>query len=163
MDPRRLLEELGYAAYDTNVILFLFRNKSPATAKEISEKAEVPLSRIYSILIELKKQNLVKKVPGKTTTYVIADKNVFLQQVGKKKTLELKEQEKKVESALQLLEKQVDIRSPKTAVRHFTKNQVLEEISRLKKGELIVVSSISEKGYKGIKSAVIKGKIEDII
>jgi sugar-specific transcriptional regulator TrmB len=85
MDLRETLEELGYQSYHSNVLIYLVSSDKFATAKEISINADVPLSRIYSILIELEKQGLVRSIPGKKTTYTVVEKKRFLQQVGKQK------------------------------------------------------------------------------
>ena len=92
MDVRKLLERMGYPVYHSNILLFLIKQKEPVNAKEISNGSEVPLSRVYSILIELEKQSLVKSAPGKITTYTVVDKKTFLQQVRSKKDKQLRRQ-----------------------------------------------------------------------
>jgi len=130
MDLRKTLEQLGYPVYYSNVLLFLLRQKTYVNAKEIAVGSDVPLSRVYSILIELEKQSLVKSIPGKTTKYAIVDKKTFLQQVSKKKEHELKEKEEEVKSALNLLNAQIQIaeKMPEVSVRHFVSDKEYWEV-----------------------------------
>jgi sugar-specific transcriptional regulator TrmB len=150
MDLRKVFEELGYPVYQSNILLFLIRNEKHANAKEISAGSEVPLSRVYSILIELERQGLVRSIPGKTTTYTVVDKKDFLQQVGNKKSLDIEKQKSRAESALQLLNQQIEIaaKSPEVTVRHFVSDTDYwavynSEAEKMKPGETFrIINSV---------------------
>ena len=63
------LKNLGFTEYYINIYLTLLLNKE-LDARELSEKASVPYSRIYEVLNELIKRNVIKKIDGRPSTFI---------------------------------------------------------------------------------------------
>lgn len=63
------LKNLGFTEYYINIYLTLLLNKE-LDARELSEKASVPYSRIYGVLNELIKRNVIKKIDGRPSTFI---------------------------------------------------------------------------------------------
>jgi sugar-specific transcriptional regulator TrmB len=66
-DLRDFLNDANLSAYEVNVIIALITSskKSPPTAREISLKSSVPITRIYEVLDELCKKGLVEIIESR--------------------------------------------------------------------------------------------------
>jgi hypothetical protein len=71
-DVKNALKTLGYDDYHSRIIMALMRSNSYLTAKEIEDQSGVPLARLYSILLDLKKEKLVSLMPGHIRKYKVA-------------------------------------------------------------------------------------------
>ncbi|MEM3536214.1 MAG: helix-turn-helix domain-containing protein [Candidatus Bathyarchaeia archaeon] len=67
-EARQALHEMGLSAYEIDAYLAML-GCGQMTAMEISEKANVPYSKIYEVLNELKDKGWIKSVEGRPTKY----------------------------------------------------------------------------------------------
>jgi sugar-specific transcriptional regulator TrmB len=63
------MKNLGFTEYYINIYLTLLINKE-LDARELSDKAGVPYSRIYEVLNDMIKRNIIKKIDGRPSTFI---------------------------------------------------------------------------------------------
>ncbi|MHA1820309.1 MAG: TrmB family transcriptional regulator [Promethearchaeota archaeon] len=89
------LKEFGLTDYETRAFVALTIN-GISSAKEISDKTNIPYSRIYDILLNLENQGWVKVHQGRPMMYQ-AERPVIIAKLAKK---QLEEKYKRIEAAL---------------------------------------------------------------
>jgi len=89
------LKEFGLTDYETRAFVALCIN-GVSSAKDISDKTQIPYSRIYDILLNLESQGWVKVQQGRPMLYV-AERPIIVAKIAKK---QLEEKYKRIESAL---------------------------------------------------------------
>ncbi len=67
-EAKKVLRELGLTQYETRAYLALI-DKGVLTARQVSEYAEVPYSKIYEVLASLEKKGWVKAERGRPSKY----------------------------------------------------------------------------------------------
>lgn len=89
------LKEFGLTDYETRAFVALTINGT-SSAKEISDKTNIPYSRIYDILLNLESQGWVKVTAGRPMKYS-AERPITVAKIAKK---QLEEKYARIETAL---------------------------------------------------------------
>ncbi|MHA1777244.1 MAG: hypothetical protein DRO88_02715 [Promethearchaeia archaeon] len=89
------LKEYGLTDYETRAFVALITN-GVSSAKELSDRTNIPYSRIYDVLVNLETQQWVKVISGRPMKYK-AERPAFVAKLAKK---ELEEKYQRIESAL---------------------------------------------------------------
>jgi sugar-specific transcriptional regulator TrmB len=89
------LKEFGLTDYETRAFVALTIN-GISSAKDISDKTQIPYSRIYDILLNLESQGWVKVHQGRPMMYQ-AERPIIVAKIAKK---QLEEKYKRIENAL---------------------------------------------------------------
>lgn len=89
------LKEFGLTDYESRALIALVIN-GVSTAKEISDRTQIPYSRIYDILLNLEKINFVKVLQGRPMQYK-SERPVTIAKIAKE---QLEEKYKRIETAL---------------------------------------------------------------
>jgi len=142
------LQQLGLNESQAKVMISLF-NTQEADAKTLSEKSNVPYTKIYDILNSLEKEELLKYTLGKPKLYqAIAPETIFDKLIESQK-----DQTKKLEDSKQAILDEVDIKLEDGKSKEFeskiwvyqSTNSVMEEVRDLiirSKKEVIGISSL---------------------
>lgn len=128
------LQQLGLNESQAKVMISLF-NTQEADAKTLSEKSNVPYTKIYDILNSLEKEELLKYTLGKPKLYqAIAPETIFDKLIESQK-----DQTKKLEDSKQAILDEVDIKLEDGKSKEFeskiwvyqSTNSVMEEVRDL--------------------------------
>lgn len=142
MGAKKTLRELGFTDYESRVLMFLNSQEEEKSAKEISKGSDVPLTKLYSILLDLEKRDLVEKLPGERNHYRISGKKNLIESLREEKEEEIKEKKKELESLLENLDSNLQERgSREVSVNYFTSDERYwkaynNEVSKLEEGEV---------------------------
>jgi sugar-specific transcriptional regulator TrmB len=93
---------LGLNKYESSIYETLVKHGA-STAFQVSKNSKVPYGRIYDVLEELIKKNLVRIVPGMPKKYSIADPKIVADLIAKKKK-EFAEAEKELSNLKKIYE-----------------------------------------------------------
>ncbi len=143
-DIRNELVRLGYSDYYAKVILCLISSEKFLDAKEIERRTGVPLARLYSILISLEKERLVKSVSGNVKRYAASNKEDILNSISEKKKKELQKTREDIAGSLSFITKcfnDIHTEVTETEIRVFNDNEGYwkeynSTVSKLKKGDV---------------------------
>lgn len=83
------LKQLGLTEYQSRAMVVLL-SKREATAKEISNLANIPLTKIYQVLNILKYLDLISDTPSKPKLYKSAQPHVIINRLLKKEQKRVK-------------------------------------------------------------------------
>jgi len=117
------LEQFGITGYRAQVLLALMRAGGHLNAKELAQKSGVPLARLYSILLELERQGLVRSLPGKVTLYRAVDASKAVESLARQKRKSLEAQFSELDLASKDLRQAFSSTSrpfPSISVRYFS-------------------------------------------
>lgn len=130
-DIKKLFEELGFTLYESKILLWLIAEGGLRSAKQISQGSNVPLTRIYSILLGFEKKGMIKVTPGKEKLYSTADIKHLIEILKNNKKSELEEKEEKDISIINSLNQKLkDISKgypSEVAIKYYTDNNAYWE------------------------------------
>jgi len=172
MESKEIFRNLGFSEYETKVLVYLSSVSKAADAKQISSEANVPLTKLYSILLGLERRNLIAKLPGVVNLYKPLVAEQMIKNIGDQKKQELEQKEKQIEERLEFLKSRLKGATIKgeVSVRHFVSDSEYwkvynEEVNKLRKGDVyriinsmrLCTSFIPEelKDRPGIKSMIL--------
>ena len=139
MNSKEILRNLGFSEYETKVLLYLDSIGQPVDAKEIAKESCVPLTKLYSILIKLKRQNFIIKLPGKINLYRNIDRKQLIKNLKEQKDERIKQEKEKFTELSKLLESSLKgFPTKEVSVRYFTSDKDYwkiynEEVAKLGK------------------------------
>ncbi len=96
------LRKLGFSDYQARVVYALLRLRE-ADVREISKFAEIPRTKAYEVLKELRRKGYVVEIRTRPMRYSIVDPDGFIEKVYARKKKEMETLEKEVESLKRLL------------------------------------------------------------
>ncbi len=174
-----LLRKLGFTLYESRILSYMLKESRWVSAEEIVKNARVPKTKIYSLLIKLEKEGLIKATPGKPRRF-LAKKEEFIARLRelKRKTFmkKLRQEEELISQLAKALPKIVEYE--KVEVRYFTDPEeywkaYLKEVNKFRKGDIYrVINTVrltfgllkeeienipSLKKYAGTEPALAKG------
>lgn len=88
---KKLLKSIGFTEYKSSVFLFMTTQPKALNAKQIAYGADIPLARIYSVLLELEKEGLVRRIPGKIQLYTVVGSKEATEKIFTKQEKKMKE------------------------------------------------------------------------
>ena len=165
------MKNLGFTEYYINIYLTLLINKE-LDARELSEKASVPYSRIYEVLNDMIKRNIIKKIDGRPSTFIANNPVEVFIELKKKYEQDIQENISKCSKFLSDLyspeENVEDIRfklmkGNKQSLQHFRnllKNSVKEVWGQLSDFEEVYPFIEEELRYLKIKGVKMKALID---
>jgi hypothetical protein len=144
VELKKVLEELGFAKYHSRILLYLISIGKYVDARQIEAGSGVPLSRIYSIVLELKKSNLILTLPGKTNLYAAQPKTRLISAIKVLKEKQMAAQKQKLASAYDVLNRKlakVKTKGPSDVIiTHYHRNEdywldYLKTETKLRRGD----------------------------
>lgn len=142
MGAKKTLRELGLTDYETRVLLFLSSAGEEKTAKEIAKSADVPLTKLYSILLDLGKRGLVEKLPGEVNHYRSKGKQEIIHELREEKEKEIEQKREKLDQLLDNLNSNLEEKEEKRVpINYFSSDKKYwraynKEVSKLERGEV---------------------------
>jgi sugar-specific transcriptional regulator TrmB len=106
-----LFQKLGLTEYESKTISAMVR-RNEATAQQISDIAEVPITKIYSVLTSLENQGLIKCTFERPKKFKMLQPSQIVDLVLKRKKAEVKDLEKTVSKYVGYLEEEYQNASP---------------------------------------------------
>ncbi|MBS3815024.1 MAG: TrmB family transcriptional regulator [Hadesarchaea archaeon] len=126
----RTLKELGLTEYETRAYMGLV-SSGPITARELSEKANVPSSRIYDILSKLEKKGWIESQSSRPARYRAKPPSEAMRLMRIKRDRKFKKARETILQELEpLYEKKAEMEKPEIWVIRGTQN-LLGKVSEM--------------------------------
>jgi len=143
MELKNLLKELGYDDYHANVLLALAK-ESPLDAKELTVASGVPIGRIYSVLLDLEDDCLVRRMAGPVDKFSAQPNDVLIRRMVRKNEEEIIERKKRIRGIAKSLRSGLNVIPMLTSgfeIHHYTKDRDYwpvynKAVSILRKGDI---------------------------
>ncbi|GEM_PF-6180325 len=128
-----LFQKLGLTEYESKAISAMVR-QDEATAQQISDIAEVPITKIYSVLTSLENQGLIKCTFERPKRFKVLEPSQVVDLILRKRKEEIKDLEKTVAKYVRYLEEEYQNSSPishKESVWSIPRSLIAEEATSL--------------------------------
>lgn len=142
MDLRKIFREIGFTDYETRILIYLNGVDGTKNAKQIAEGADVPLTKLYSLLLGLEEDGLIEKLPGEVNLYRLVEREELINTLREMKEEEIREREDKLDSLMENLDSSLDRTTGReVSISYFTSNKKYwkaynREVSKLGMGDV---------------------------
>ncbi len=160
-----LLKEMGLTDYQARTLFALFRLRK-ATAKEIAEVADVPVSKVYNVLEELANKGYVVVMSTRPKTYAVFDPATTLRRMLKQMREKIERIEDRVEKITQILplfREEEEKKSGNYLVRLRSQREVFRFISAEALGGIACLTRESRKVFPAFPGEVVSSPTDFFI